>query len=132
MRSLLSAAVTVVFCVQGVFAQDNAARERASLAGTWELTLESPHGPMEFTLHVKQEGAKITGTAELEAEAHPLTGSVQQNQVSFSFEARPGALLAFKGAVHGDRMSGSAEPANERGEHEGSHFALSWEATRRQ
>jgi hypothetical protein len=86
-------------------------------------------GAMEYTLHVKQEGAKITGTAEREGEAHPLTGSVQQNEVSVGFEARPGMLVAFKGTVDGEKMSGSAEPAE--GEHEGSHVSFPWKATRR-
>ena len=132
MRSLLSAAIIFVFSAAGVVAQNSGEREPARIAGRWELTLESPHGAIQFALHVRQEGSKISGTAERDGKAHTLTGSVQQNQISFSFEPRQDATLAFKGAVDGDKMTGSAEPKGGQRQHEGEGFVLSWKATRRQ
>lgn len=130
-RRLFLVISMVVFSAPGMSAQAGAGREAGSVAGAWGLTLESPHGAIQFTLQLKQEGSKLSGTAEHEGQLHPLTGSVQKNQIGFSFQPRGDATLAFKGTVDGDKMSGAAEPSGARRQHGGERFVLSWRATRR-
>ena len=34
----------------------------ATVAGTWSMSIDSPHGNMKTSLTLKQDGAKVTGT----------------------------------------------------------------------
>jgi hypothetical protein len=94
--------------------------EAAKIAGTWQLTMDSPHGPLSGPFKVEQDGAKLTATYEAESMGTiQFTGTVQGTRVSFEV---PGSDMAFKmtGTVEGDKMSGTTSL------HDGS-----WKATRR-
>ena len=50
-----------------MMAQDSAAPKSAAtaIAGQWQMSLQTPHGPMKAGLQVKQDGAKISGTCDI-------------------------------------------------------------------
>jgi len=79
------AALAVVWmaCSWGVLAQ--AAAQTPSVAGRWVLAVASPHGDMEVTLVLTQDGKKVTGTL---SSAHtgdrPVAGEVDDSSLKLS------------------------------------------------
>lgn len=121
MRRLLSTALVFFLGALCLPAQHHAHGKSANVAGKWQLTLDSPHGTMQLPLQLKQKGSKLSGTAEHNGKSLPVTGSVEGNKVSFSFEAMPDLSIDFSGTVEGDKMSGKAGP-----------YELPWKAERSQ
>ena len=96
------------------------------LTGDWEMTTESPRGPRTQTIHIEQDGEKLTvtiqggvgrrggqgGGGEITAE-----GRIQGNKVEWSFTRntpRGDFTTKYAGAVEGDTMSGEVD-RGERG-----------------
>ena len=120
MKKLLSVMLVVALGACCLPAQSTGKTEAVRIAGKWQMSLDTPHGPMKGPLDVQQDGAKLTGTYELaQIGSLTLTGKVEGDKISFSMEV-PGAgvTLAFTGTVEGDKMNGSADHAG------------SWTATR--
>jgi hypothetical protein len=65
------------------------AQESAKVAGTWKLSLETPHGQMPGALQLKQDGVKLTGSLDVEhMGSMPLVGQVEQQ--AFLYDRDPG------------------------------------------
>jgi hypothetical protein len=113
MKKLLSIVLMLAVGACCLPAQTAAKTESAKIAGKWQMSLDTPHGPMKGPLQVQQEGAKLTGTYELEMfGSMTLTGKVEGDKVSFNMEVpAAGMTLAFTGTVEGDKMSGSTDHA---------------------
>jgi hypothetical protein len=98
-----------------LYAQESAPK----VAGVWKMSLETPHGLMPGTMQVKQDGAKISGSVDVEhMGTMALTGEVAGGKISFSLEIPSNEKVTFTGTIAGDKMSGSHD-------HGGS-----WSATR--
>jgi len=63
-----------------------------NVGGSWEMTMDSPHGKMTGPLTLQQDGAKLTGTYETEH-----TGKM---------------TITFEGTLEGDKLSGTTKPIN--------------------
>lgn len=103
-----------------------AQNESAKIAGTWKLSVETPHGLVSGPLEVKQDGQKLTGKYEAEhIGSMPVTGKLDGKKVSFSLEV-PGAntSITLNGTVEGDKMSGQMGGGPDHGG--------AWTATRQQ
>jgi hypothetical protein len=113
MKKLISIMLLAVLGACCLPAQSTEKSESAKIAGKWQMSVETPHGPMKGPLEVKQDGSKLTGTYELEQfGSMTLTGKVEGDKVSFSMEVQgPGITLVFTGTVDGDKMSGSTDHA---------------------
>jgi hypothetical protein len=93
----------------------------AAVAGQWEMSLQSPHGPMTVVLQLKQDGTKITGTCDAgQMGSMALTGTVDGKRVSFTVQAQEDQKFTFSGAVEGNKMSGTSD-----------HDGGEWSATRK-
>ena len=99
----------------------------ADVSGEWELTIQSPRGPMTLTAKFTQEGEKLTVTmtgprgGESSGE-----GTIQGNAIQWSI-TRKGPegnefTITYKGTVEETTMSGSSE--NPRG-------TVNWKATKK-
>jgi hypothetical protein len=104
-----------------------ASAQVADVSGEWELTIQSPRGPMTLTAKFTQEGEKLTVTmtgprgGESSGE-----GTIQGNAIQWSI-TRKGPegnefTITYKGTVEGTTMSGSSE--NPRG-------TVNWKATKK-
>ncbi|HEV3200926.1 MAG TPA: hypothetical protein VGZ73_23645 [Bryobacteraceae bacterium] len=115
MKKMLSVMLVVALSACCLPAQSTAKSESAKIAGKWQMSVETPHGPMKGPLEVKQDGSKLTGTYELDhIGSMTLTGKVEGDKVSFSMEVPgPGLTLTFTGTVEGDKMSGSTDHAGD-------------------
>jgi hypothetical protein len=95
------------------------AQESAKVAGTWKLSLETPHGQMPGALQLKQDGVKLTGSVDVEhMGSMPLVGQVEGSKLSFTIEIQGSQKINFTGTVAGDKITGSMEQGG------------SWSATR--
>jgi hypothetical protein len=104
--------LSVILVVAGAALCLVAADKTQTVAGNWRLSLETPHGPMEGSLLLKQDGAKLSGTCEVEHMGSlPMTGSLENAKVSLSIELPGGETFKLLGAVEGGTMSGTTDPA---------------------
>src|SRR5258708_21282626 len=121
MKMLLSvvtvAALTLTCAVHkhlhAMMAQDSGPPKSAAaaVAGQWQMSLQTPHGPMKAGLQVKQDGTKINGTCDTDhVGSMALTGTVDGKRISFTIEVQEGQKITFSGTVEGNKMSGSMDP----------------------
>lgn len=78
--------------------------------GTWNASVETPNGPMQFTFDLDVEGDELTGSMsnEFMGETPISNGMVDGNEVSFSLtiEGGPGGSMTinYEGEVEGDEL----------------------------
>lgn len=98
---------TVLLCGQDV-----------NVSGDWEMTSETPRGERTQTIHIEQEGEKLTVTmpggfrggqegGEITAE-----GTIEGNKIEWSFTRdtpRGEFTVKYTGTVEGDTMTGVVE-----------------------
>lgn len=90
----------------------SAIADDAKVAGTWNLTLETPQGSGTPTLVLEQDGQKLKGTYTGRMGEMPVTGTVKESAITFSVKiAAQGQEfeLVFNGTVDGDTMKGTVE-----------------------
>ncbi len=109
MKKLLA----VVFLTVCAFAQ--------GVAGHWQVSMDTPHGPMKGSMEFKQDGSKVAGTLELgPMGSFAFKGSVEGAKIAFDVELPENqGTLKFAGTIEGDKMSGTTDPHN-----------FNWAATR--
>jgi hypothetical protein len=84
----------------------------ADISGTWTLTMQSPMGEDKFDVVIKAAGETLTVASQ-----HPMlqelkgSGTLKENSINFKLEATGQMPIAFefKGAVSGNKMSGTRE-----------------------
>ncbi len=92
----------------------------AKIAGSWQLTMDSPHGPLKGPFKVEQDGAKLTATYEADVIGKvQFTGSVQGNRVAFEMSGNDMSFKMSGTVTDVDSMSGTTSM------HDGA-----WKATR--
>jgi len=82
----------------------------AEVAGTWNLSVESPNGTRESTLLLSQSGQELTGTMKTQRGDSPVSGTLKGNELAFSYKvSMQGNDLEIKytGKVEGDAMNGT-------------------------
>ena len=100
--SMILAAAVLAACL---LAQD------AKVAGTWQMSMDSPHGPVQGPLEIKQEGARLSGSYTVEGMGtFTFTGKVEGKNISINLEV-PGADHPFgvNGTVEGNKMGGKTD-----------------------
>jgi hypothetical protein len=108
MNKLLFAALAVVLASACLVAED------LQVGGTWEMTMDSPHGKLTGPLTLQQDGAKISGTYETEHTGKlTINGKVDGEQIAFTMVTPGGEMtITFEGAKDGDKLSGTTKPLN--------------------
>jgi hypothetical protein len=108
-RSLvILAGLALALCVSPVGAQ------QADVNGQWELTVDSPRGPMTSQVKFVQQGEKLTVTMTgPRGRESSGEGTIQGNSIQWSI-TRTGPegnkfTIKYSGTVEGTSMSGTAE-----------------------
>ena len=71
--------------------------------GQWQMSSQTPHGPMKAGLQVKQDGTKITGTCDMDhMGSMALAGTVDGKKISFTIEIQGGQKIMFSGMIDGE------------------------------
>jgi len=83
----------------------------AKMTGKWEFTLDGPQGPDVMTITLTQAGDTLTGTAESQFGALPLSkGKISGENFSFALTMNGNGEameLPFSGKVTGETAEGS-------------------------
>ena len=96
------------------------AADAPKIAGKWQFALKTPQGSRDGVLTLQQDGAKLSGTCELEKhDPSTVTGDIQGAKVSIKIQLH-GNPFTLVGTVEGDSMGGTTEPAG-----------ATWKATRK-
>jgi hypothetical protein len=108
--ALLSFAVLVLAAVPLAQAQD----QKSDVTGTWKWSQEGPGGSMEFTLKLKQDGEKLTGTITgFQGEESPIEdGKVKEGTTSFKVTRDFGGrtmVTTYTGKVSGGSLKAKSE-----------------------
>jgi len=112
MRRLVLLVLGVALAVAPIVAQDAAKPKPVDITGSWEMTVESPQGPMTIVANFKQDGETLTGTHVSEMGESPLKGTVKGANVEYTLTLDMGGQqmsIVHKAKVDGNTMSGSAE-----------------------
>jgi hypothetical protein len=100
---VLSAFAAVILSIAQ--AQDTAAGQ-AAITGTWEMSWETPRGPMTMTLELKQDGSSLMGRVQTRGGWQEIKdGKVDGSSFSFVVEfTRQDQTFAmeYKGALQND------------------------------
>ena len=102
MARLFSFLLAFVLVTAGLSAQN-------SVAGSWELTINAPEGPMNATAELKQDGDKVTGSISSQIGKTELSGTFSGKTLSLSFQVQTqqGAMdIKVNGEVDGNDMKG--------------------------
>jgi hypothetical protein len=87
--------------------------QNAKVAGSWDITVESPQGKRDSLLVIKQEGDKLSGAMKSPRGERPLDNvSVKGNEITFAitFNAQgQDIIITYKGKVEKGVMSGDAD-----------------------
>lgn len=113
MTKLLSAFFAVALAAVPMAAQDHERHHAspAEIAGNWQMSFDTPHGKVHGDLKMKQEGASLTGSCDVEnIGAFTLTGKIDGDKISLDMQAS-GANMSLKltGSLDHDKMSGTME-----------------------
>jgi hypothetical protein len=99
-------ALSFVFSLApGAFAQN-------SVAGAWELTIDTPQGANSSTLTLKQDGDKLTGDLASPMGTTPVQGTFSNGTVAVlaNIDVQGTSLqLGINGKVEGDALNGNVK-----------------------
>jgi len=105
--------IAVSFSIFVLFLSVAHARPQSSVAGTWELTVESPRGKSTSMLTIKQEGDKLSGVIKGRNGERPLESiALKGNEITFTITISAQGqdlLITYKGKVEKDSMKGDAD-----------------------
>lgn len=85
----------------------------AGVAGTWELTIESPQGKRTVELMIKDEGGKLSGKmknqqGETALDSLTLSGADIAFKMTRDIQGQQ-MVFAYKGKVEGNKMKGEVD-----------------------
>jgi uncharacterized protein with FMN-binding domain len=106
-------AVAIVTMTLGTFVigEPSWAADPVNVAGTWNITVESPNGTGTPTVVFKQEGETLTGTYKGRFGDSSVKGTIKGNDIKFSTIISPQGQdleITYSGTVEGDTMKGTA------------------------
>src|SRR5262245_13559096 len=100
---VLSALACAIILAVSVMAQG------ANVTGDWDVTFNTPQGPITGKFSFKQEGEKLTGTIKTQFGEAPLEGSVKGKEIKFKYTVKVQDQefpISLSGAVDGDSVKG--------------------------
>ena len=103
---------TAIVAASFVLSLASAAFAQNSVAGAWELTVDSPQGANASTLTLKQDGDKLTGELASAMGSTPVTGTFSAGSVAITanLDVQGTSLqLGISGKVDADTMTGSVK-----------------------
>ncbi len=108
--TMLAAAVLILGLVQLAQTQD----QKTDATGTWTWSQEGPGGSMDFTLKLKQDGEKLTGTMTgFNGEESPIEdGKVKDGVISFKVTRDFGGrtfVTTYTAKLSGDTLKAKSE-----------------------
>lgn len=111
MKKLFSLSLITILLAAAAFA--HARQSNASVAGNWDITVESPRGKTTSILMIKQQGDKLTGVMKSPRGERPLDSiTVKGNEITFALTFNnqgQDLVITYKGKIEKDSMAGEAD-----------------------
>ncbi len=96
MKSTLKSLLMLVVLVAAAVAAT-----AADVSGTWNVDGSVYGNAVKYTLTLKQEGEKLTGTATLEGKDLPVTGTIKDKSVTWTF------TVEYSGSQYANEFTGT-------------------------
>ena len=90
----------------GCTAMVNAADQKASMTGKWNVTTQLPIGPGNPSFDIVQSGNQLTGTYKGALGESPISGTVEGSSFKLTFTAA-NVECEYVGTLSGDEISGT-------------------------
>ena len=107
-RNLVLALAASILLVASALAQ----QAPVSVAGDWDVTVQSPQGTTNVLVTLKQSGEKLEGIFKSPLGELPFSGTLTGNEMKFSFnfpvDGQPLAIT-MTGKIEGEAISGKAD-----------------------
>jgi hypothetical protein len=87
----------------------SAMAQAPNVTGDWDVTFNTPQGPITGKFSFKQEGEKLTGTIKTQFGEAPLEGAVKGKEIKFKYMVKvqdQDSTISLIGAVDGDSVKG--------------------------
>jgi hypothetical protein len=83
----------------------------ADVSGKWQVSWQGRVGTEQCTLQLQQDGIKLTGTLQDQRGLSPLSGTVDDKQISFEvqFQGPRPFTTRFKGTVDSGKIEGTSQ-----------------------
>jgi len=82
------------------------------VAGSWDLTLNSPQGTFNLQFNLKQDGEKLSGVVKSQRGERPVEGTVKGKDVTIKWTTKyedNDLPITLTGTLDGSTMKGSAD-----------------------
>jgi hypothetical protein len=112
LRKHIIAAITIITAAFLLAAAMAVGAQSTNVSGNWKLTFETPNGPANPSLVLKQDGEKLTGTYKGRFGESPLEGAIKGKELKFTVKVNAQGqefLLEYAGAVEGATMKGKVK-----------------------
>lgn len=117
MKYVLAAALAcLVVCAAPSSAQEaarpDAAAAKVDVTGVWDMSVETPNGPIDSVATLKQDGDTLTGTLAGQRGEIAMEGTVVGSEIKWVLNIDMGGqqvAIAFAGKVDGETMAGVFE-----------------------
>jgi len=112
LRKHIITALTIFTAAFLLAATMSVGAQSTNVSGNWKLTLETPNGPANPSLVLKQDGEKLTGTYKGRFGESPLEGAVKGKEIKFTIKVKAQEqefILEYAGTVEGDTMKGKVK-----------------------
>jgi len=95
-------------------AQKTSRAQPADVSGDWQVSWEGRLGTAPGTLHLQQDGKKLTGTFKDLHGLSSLSGTVDENRISFDvqFQGAHPFTTRFVGNANGEKIEGTSQAVN--------------------
>jgi hypothetical protein len=90
----------------------NALAQGSTVAGEWDVALNTPGGVRNFKAIIKADGDKLSGEVRRETGTLPLTGTVKGKEVTIAYTVNYNGnnlTVTLAGTLEGDTMKGVAD-----------------------
>ncbi|HSF23279.1 MAG TPA: hypothetical protein VLE20_03555 [Blastocatellia bacterium] len=113
MKRILGLTFILTVVALSVAAARPLAFQGGSVAGSWDVTIESPQGKRTVLMVIKQEGDKLTGAMKSQRGERPLDSvTVKGDEITFIMTQQvqgQDMVMTYKGKVAGGSMAGDAD-----------------------
>ena len=95
-----------------VFALSAPAFAQTSVAGDWDITIDSPQGSRTVAMSLKQDGEKLDGLFKSQMGELPLAGTLTGSDLKLTFTLNMGGTpldVVMTGKVEGEGFGGKAD-----------------------
>jgi hypothetical protein len=113
MKRILGLVSILTVSAFSVAAARPAAFQAANVAGSWDVTIESPQGKRTVVMVIKKDGDKLSGAMKSQRGERPLDSvAVKGDEITFIMTQQvqgQDMVMTYKGKVAKDSMTGDAD-----------------------